>query len=254
MSDHADVAHGRIRTLVVDDEQLARAGLKAMLASDRELVVEECASGRDAILMLSETAFDLVLLDVQMPKINGFEVIEAIGSERMPVVVFTTAYGEYALQAFDACALDYVLKPIDDARLAKAVGRAKELVRRRREAPSVTRPVPLQRVLLRSGDASYYVDVDDIDWIESDTYYARLWTHTRSHLIRQSLTQLEAQLDPRTFVRVHRTAIVNIRRVAAIRRLGLSKYAVTLVDGRQITLSRERRRALHEALRTARSS
>jgi two-component system LytT family response regulator len=269
--------NGPIRTLVVDDEKLARSGLRAMLASDPDLTVDECSGGRDAVQILRDGSVDLVFLDVQMPKVGGFDVIEAVGTDRMPVVVFITAYSAYAIQAFEACALDYVLKPVREARLAQTVSRAKEAVRQRRlgkvgdqlVALLARRPRPsnpdealdsppassardtdiLRRVLLRSGNRSYYVDVDDIDWIESDNYYARIWTGVRSHLLRQSLSQLETSLDERQFVRVHRSAIVNVARVGDIRQMGIARHVVVLRDGTQVPLSRDRKRALHEALR-----
>jgi len=268
---------GPIRTLVVDDEKLARSGLREMLAVDPELAVDECSGGREAIRILRDGSVDVVFLDVQMPKIGGFDVIEAVGTDRMPVVVFVTAFSAYAIEAFEACALDYVVKPVREARLTQAVTRAKEAVRQRRlgtvgdqlvsllarRPPSpgglaepdvidttvATEPGPMHRVLLRSGTKSYYVDVDDIDWIESDNYYARIWTGVRSHLLRQSLSQLEASLNARQFVRVHRSAIVNVARVGDIRQTGIGRYAVMLRDGTQVPLSRDRKRALHEALR-----
>jgi len=268
---------GPIRTLVVDDEKLARSGLRDMLAIDPELVVDECSGGREAIRILRDGSVDVVFLDVQMPKIGGFDVIEAVGTDRMPVVVFVTAFSAYAIEAFEACALDYVVKPVREARLTQAVTRAKEAVRQRRlgtvgdqlvsllarrptspgglaepdviDTTVATEPGPMHRVLLRSGTKSYYVDVDDIDWIESDNYYARIWTGVRSHLLRQSLSQLEASLNARQFVRVHRSAIVNVARVGDIRQTGIGRYAVMLRDGTQVPLSRDRKRALHEALR-----
>ena len=268
---------GPIRTLVVDDEKLARSGLREMLAVDQELAVDECSGGREAIRLLRDGSVDLVFLDVQMPKVGGFDVIQAVGADRMPVVVFVTAFSAYAIEAFEACALDYVVKPVREARLTQAVTRAKEAVRQRRlgtvgdqlisllarrpalaggsAEPDVIgttiapEPGPMRRVLLRSGTKSYYVDVDDIDWIESDNYYARIWTGVRSHLLRQSLSQLETSLNARQFVRVHRSAIINVARVGDIRQTGIGRYVVVLRDGTQVPLSRDRKRALHEALR-----
>lgn len=234
-----------MRTLIVDDEKLARSGLRAMLSDDRDLSIEECASGREAVQAIrdpgEQTPVEIVFLDVQMPMMNGFDVIATIGVDRMPVVVFTTAYSEHAIQAFEACALDYLLKPVREARLAQAVGRAKVEVRQRR-AGQPAEALPIRRVLLRSGTTSYYIDVDDIDWIEADTYYARIWTGARSHLLRQSLAQLETLLDPKRFVRIHRSAIVNTGKVRAIGRVALGKYCVCLHDGRQLPMSRDRRR------------
>jgi len=276
-AEHTPGLGGPIRTLVVDDEKLARSGLRAMLAADADLVVDECPSGRDAVRIIRDGSVDLVFLDVQMPRVGGFDVIEAVGADQMPVVVFITAYSAYAIQAFEACALDYVLKPVREARLAHAVVRAKEAVRQRRlgqvgdqlvsllarrpipssssaeahgDSTAITSDAgPMRRVLLRSGTKSYYVDVDDIDWIESDNYYARIWTGVRSHLLRQSLSQLETSLNARQFVRVHRSAIVNVSRVGDIRQTGIGRYVVVLRDGTQVPLSRDRKRALHEALR-----
>ena len=248
-----------------------------MLAGDPELSVEECAGGREAVRVIrdstSDAPIDVVFLDVRMPAMDGFDVIAAIGAEHMPVVVFTTAYSDYAIKAFEACALDYLLKPVREERLARAVVRAKDAVKQRQigkvsdqlvallahrpttqdapfaEGSNTDDALPLRRVALRSGATSYYVDVGDIDWIEADAYYARIWTGVRSHLLRESLTQLEGRLDTRQFVRVHRSAIVNVGRVRELGRLGLGRYCVRLQDGRQIPMSRDRRRELHAALR-----
>ncbi len=262
----------RIRTLVVEDETLARAGLCAMLEVDRALDIHACSGGMDAVRLLRDGSFDLVFLDIQMPKVDGFEVIEAVGVGQMPVTVFTTAHSEHAIAAFEACALDYLLKPIREARLARSLVRAKEVVRQRRlgkvsnqlasllarmhvdshaEAmvPANVNDAPAHRIALRSGQSSYYLDVQDIDWIEADGYYARIWVGVRSHLLRQSLSQLELTLDAAQFMRVHRSAIVNTARVASIRKTGLARYAVQLVTGTTVPLSRERKGELHRVLR-----
>lgn len=267
----------RIRTLVVDDEKLARTGLRAMLAVDPALAIDECSGGGDAVRLLQDGTFDLVLLDIQMPKLNGFEIIEAVGVDRMPVTVFTTAHSEHAIAAFEACALDYLLKPIREARLARTLVRAKDAVRQRQvgrvstqlatllarvhggghEAPRASPEVtmdsnasPARRILLRSGQSSYYIDAADIDWIEADGYYSRIWVGVRSHLLRQSLSQLELTLDSAQFLRVHRSALVNVARVASIRKTGLARYAVRLSSGTVVPLSRERKGDLREALRS----
>jgi two-component system LytT family response regulator len=266
----------RIRTLVVDDEKLARTGLRAMLAVDPALVTNECAGGTEAVRLLRGGSFDLAFLDIQMPKLNGFEIIEAVGVDRMPVTVFTTAHSEHAIAAFEACALDYLLKPIREARLARTLVRAKEVVRQRQlgrvsnqlasllarihgERSAIPRVPPdvavepndshARRILLRSGQSSYYIDTDDVDWVEADGYYARIWVGVRSHLLRQSLSQLELTLDPARFVRVHRSALVNVARVVSIRKTGLARYAVQLSTGTVVPLSRERKGELHQVLR-----
>jgi two-component system LytT family response regulator len=239
-----------IRALVVDDERLARTGLVAMLAGDADLVVEECARGADAARIIRERAIDLVFLDVKMPKVGGFDVIAALPPERMPVVVLTTAYSEHALRAFEARVFEYLVKPIAEARLAQAVQRAKGEIRQRRLAAIAANLESSgdQRLLIRSGAATYYVDVNDIDWVEAESYYARLWTGARSHLIRETLASLAASLDARRFVRVHRSAIVNITRVSGIRRLEGGRYGVILDNGARVTLSRDRKAALLDAL------
>jgi len=266
----------RVRTLVVDDEKLARTGLRAMLAVDPALVTDDCGTGADAVRLLRGGAFDLVFLDIQMPKLNGFDVVDAVGVNRMPVTVFTTAYCEHAIAAFEACALDYLLKPIREARLARTLARAKDVVQQRQLgrvsnqlasllAPihgvgDAIAPVPrnvtvepedsyARRILLRSGQHSYYIDAADIDWIEADGYYARIWVGVRSHLLRQSLSQLELTLDPAQFVRVHRSALVNAARVTSIRKTGLARYAAQLSTGTVVPLSRERKGELHRVLR-----
>jgi two-component system LytT family response regulator len=243
----------RIRVLIVDDERLARVGLRTMLAGDSQLLLQECAGGRDAARIITDEPIDLVFLDVRMPKVGGFDVIATIEPDGRPVLVMTTAYSEHALRAFDAHVLDYLLKPLSEARLARSVLRAKEVIRQRRlgvlhDALVASPPRP-PRLLVRSGPATYYVDVRDVDWIEADAYYARLWTGSRSHLVRQSLTHLEAGLDVRQFVRIHRRAIVNVARVAEIRGLGVGRYGVVLTNGTRIGLSRKRREQLQAALR-----
>ncbi|HZF68852.1 MAG TPA: LytTR family DNA-binding domain-containing protein, partial [Gemmatirosa sp.] len=231
-----------VRALVVDDEPLARAGMRGLLADDPDVaLVGECANGGEAIAAIRTHAPDLVLLDVQMPEVDGFAVVREIGVARMPVVVFVTAFDQYALRAFDAQALDYLLKPFSDERFHQALGRAKEQVRQRRlgalsgqlaallgvagstPAAAATAPAgpagpaPATRFEVRLGDRRLFVAVTDIDWIEASDYYVRLHAGGRSHLLRETLQELETRLDPRRFVRVHRSAMVAVDRVTELR-------------------------------------
>ena len=205
----ANTSGGKIRTLIVDDEPVALKGLRELLAVDPDLELEDCGGGRSAIRMLCEEKFDLVFLDVQMPRVDGFAVIREVGLDRMPLIVFTTAFSQHAIGAFDARAIDYLLKPFSRARLDESVRRAKEELARGRLKPrdasedrtvepesaysATQRPVPerMSRLVLRTGNATYSVDLESVSWIEADGYYARLWTGRRSHLVRQSLNALE---------------------------------------------------------------
>ena len=240
-----------IRAVVVDDEPLARAGMRALLEDDPELlVVAECANGHEAVLALRAHAPDLVLLDVQMPGLDGFGVVREIGADRMPVVVFATAFDQYALQAFEARALDYLLKPFTDERFGVVLGRAKEQVRQRRLGASSAQPAPPARLEVRLGNRVAYVRLDDVDWIEAADYYARLHVGAASHLVRETMQELEARLDARRFVRVHRSAIVNVERVRELH-AAAGRHEVVLRDGTRLPLSRSRRDLVARALAAA---
>jgi two-component system LytT family response regulator len=267
-----------VRALVVDDEPLARAGMRGLLADDPDVaLVGECANGREAVAAIRAHAPDLVLLDVQMPEVDGFAVVREIGVDRMPVVVFVTAFDQYALRAFDAQALDYLLKPFSDERFHQALGRAKAQVRQRRlgalsgqlaallgvaagapaapaplPAPSpAAEPAPATRLEVRLGDRRRFVAVADIDWIEASDYYVRLHAGGRSHLLRETLQELEARLDPRRFVRAHRSAMVAVDRVAELRADGAGRPVLVLRDGTRVPVSRSRREQVELALRAA---
>ena len=236
-----------------------------MLTGDPELDVIECGGGTEAVRILAAGSIDLVFLDIRMRDLDGFGVIQRVGAERMPVVVFTTAYSDHAIDAFEACALDYVLKPIGEDRLARSVTRAKHAVQQRRLGAVTTQLVALlarggavqappstreeYRFAIRSGASTFYVAASAVDWIESADNYARLWTAGRSHLVRESLHRLAQVLQPEGFIRVHRTALVNVRRIRELRRGGLRQPTLVLQDGTRILVSRERRSGLEDALR-----
>ncbi|HEX9754709.1 MAG TPA: LytTR family DNA-binding domain-containing protein [Gemmatimonadales bacterium] len=253
-----------IRVLVVDDEPLARNGLVSLLRRDSEVeVVGECADGRAAVVAVDALDPDLVLLDVQMPEMDGFEVIRAVGPDRMPPVVFVTAYDQFAVRAFEVHALDYLLKPFDDERFRAALAHAKEVVRggelgqltRRLQAllgqpaaPVPPNEAPLERLVVKKPDTTLLVPVDEIDWIEAADYCVRIHAAGRVHVLRESMHRLEQRLDQSRFFRVHRSAIVNLDRVREARQTVRGEHVLVLQDGSRIRMSRIRRAALEERL------
>src|SRR5580704_3282299 len=235
---------GRIRALVVDDEPLARSNRTVLLGRDPEIdVVRECGSGVEALAEIRGSKPDLVYLDVQMPECDGFDVLEMLGGELPPAVVFVTAYEQYALRAFEAGALDYLLKPFDNARFALALERAKQRIRLGRERRQ--RP---ERVAVKSAGQVHFVKIAEIDWIEAADYYACLHVGTKSHLLRRSMSELEEDLDPKIFCRVHRSSIVNLERVSGLQLRDDGEYEVLLDDGARVRLSRKYRKQLQERM------
>jgi two-component system LytT family response regulator len=256
-----------IRTLIVDDEQMARASIRVLLGGDPDIeLVGECSSGVDAVTAIAARAPELVFLDIQMPRMNGFEVLEAVGDARRFVVVFVTAFDSYAIDAFDAQALDYVLKPFDDRRFHRAVERAKDRIRHARldhlasELVSAMgtpdKPAEVERIAIRDAGRTVYVPLPDIDWIEAADYYVQLHVGAKTYLHREPMRDLEARLDPRRFVRIHRSAIVAIDRVAEMRPSAHGDHCVRLRDGTDLKLSRARRSRLRVllAMKAARGS
>jgi len=239
-----------IRTVIVDDEPLVRRGLRRSLAGHNDVVVvAECATGLEALAVLRTERPDLVLLDVQMPDLDGFSVLAQLAPEERPVVVFVTAYDQYALQAFEVHAVDYLLKPFDDERLARALARARESVgrgpvgelqQRLAELLSTVQQKQryLERVLVKKGERLVVVEVDAVNWMQAAGNYVRIHTDHERHVLRATLKALEEQLDPRRFVRIHRSAIVNLSRVGELRPLPSGDYALHLRDGTKLTLSR----------------
>ena len=239
-----------IRAIIVDDVELARERVKILLEDPEVEVVAECANGREAVEAVRDLKPDLVFLDVQMPEVGGFEVVEAVGVEEMPAVIFVTAYDEYALRAFEVNAVDYLLKPFDQRRLNKAVERAKREIRRQTPAGEVeerlrrllkeVRPEPkyLRRIPVKSSRDTTFVLAEKIDWIGAAGHYLELHVGGETHLIREQLSRLEAKLDPEKFARVHRSAIVNLDRVKSLQPLFNGDHVIVLHDGRELNLSR----------------
>ena len=232
-----------IRVLIVDDEALARRGLRLHLDSAGGFdVTGEAATAADAIEQIGRLTPDAVFLDVQMPGGDGFSVVEAVGADNMPVTVFVTAYDEHALRAFDANAVDYVLKPIDPARFTRTAERVRTLVR----GGAASR-----RLLVRDGAASLLIDHDDVDWIAADGDYVRIYVRGRGHLVRHTIAGMERRLDANHFARIHRSAIVNVTKVRMIRPDGDRTWRVILADGTSLRLSRGFRDRLVTLLSTA---
>ncbi len=244
----------KLRALIADDEPLARERIRYLLSPDEEIeIVGECRNGREVIDALRDASVDLLFLDIQMPGRGGFEVIEQIGAEKMPVTVFVTAHSHYAIQAFEVHALDYLTKPIEAERLRATVRRVKERVAASRALAaqeqlksilvSLERSAPLrreypERLLVPNGTKDSFVTVSDIDWIEAADYYASLHVGSKSFMLREAIKQLANTLDPEKFVRIHRSVIVNVTRVREIVREGRGEGAVILEGGQRLRMSK----------------
>jgi len=230
-----------IRALVVDDEALARRNLTVLLNRDPEIgSVVECESGLEALEEIRRSKPDLVFLDVQMPECGGFDVLELLGSDLPPTIIFVTAYDEYALRAFEAGALDYLLKPFDDARFARALKRAKE--RLAHYLPPTQRAA--ERLVVRNQGQVLFLNVCDIDWIEAADYYACVHVGSDTHILRRSLSELEKDLGDESFIRIHRSIVVNIDRIRGLELQTNGEYEVVLKSKVRLRLSRRYRKRL----------
>jgi two-component system LytT family response regulator len=250
-----------IRTLIVDDERWARARILSLLGPEPDFeVVRACESGDDAVEAITTLTPQLVFLDVQMPGLDGFGVIDAVGVESMPLIVFASAYDQYTLQAFDAHAFDYLLKPIDEERFRRALTRVRREVNSGNSRAAAlhkllaTRPAErryLQRVVVRSAGRVILVKAVDIDWLEGSGNYVTLHVGRSTYLLRESLTSLERKLDPDQFVRSHRSAIVNVDRIRELGPWSGGEQALILHDGTQLTIGRVFRARLESFLTNA---
>ncbi len=240
----------KIRTLIVDDEPLGRERIRTLLADDPEIeVVGECSDGRQAVAAIERSNPDLVYLDVQMPEMDGFAVLDRIAGERMPAIIFVTAYDRYAVQAFEVHALDYLLKSFDRERFQAALQRAKDQLRHSRDGLWTerltgllqdldARQKRLTRLIIRSAGRIFFVRVEEIDWLEAADNYVRIHVNRESHLIRDTLQSLEGRLDPSKFLRIHRSTVVNFDRIKELQPLFHGDYVVRLQDGTELTLTR----------------
>jgi two-component system LytT family response regulator len=260
----------RIKTLIVDDEPLARRNIRLLLESDPQIdVIGECRNGKEAVHAIRTFTPELIFLDIQMPEMDGFDVLQQVGAEHIHSIVFVTAFDKYALKAFEVHALDYLLKPFDDTRFNKALQTAKSQIEQRemdkltkkllalledrlnaREMLSLERTY-LSRLMIKLTNRVILLNVHDIDWIEADGNYAKLHVGRKSHMLREKMHDLESRLDPQQFVRIHRSIIVNLDRIRELYPHFNGDYMIVLADGTQLKLSRSRREALESRLKAA---
>lgn len=234
----------KIRTVIVDDEPLARSNLCVLLRPDAGIeIVAECGSGAEAVTQIRATKPDLLFLDVQMPECDGFDVLELLGRHLPPAVIFVTAYDHYALRAFETGALDYLLKPFDNARFERALDRAKQRIRQSRDLPREP-----DRLAIKGTGEMLFVRISEIDWIEAADYYACLHVGNRTHMLRRSLAELEQELSESMFCRIHRSTIVNLDRVRALELNREGEYDVLLGRGIRLRLSRRYRQQLESRM------
>ena len=238
------IESAKIRAMVVDDEPLARSNLRVLLQKDQEVeLVGECGSGKEALAEIGKKKPELVFLDVQMPECDGFDVLERLGSRVPPALVFVTAYDQYALKAFEAGALDYLLKPFTRARFEKALVRAKERIAQRRNGNG-----KIERLAIKSAGEVVFLNVGDIDWVEAADYYVCLHAGARTHMLRRSMAEIEEEWQTAGFRRIHRSAIVNLARVSKVENGTDGGAEVVLKDGTRLGLSRRYRKELQQGL------
>jgi two-component system, LytTR family, response regulator len=255
-----------LKAMIVDDEPIARRNLEALLEEDPEIeVIAVCASGTEAVKLIRKVPPDVLFLDIQMPEIDGFAVLKRINLTTIPAIVFVTAYDQYALRAFEAHALDYLLKPFSDERFAITLERAKSQIRQRdaaelshklhalltehSEQPSSTSGAHVTRFLIKEASRVFFVKAEEIDWVEAADYYVTLHTGAKAHLLRETMSDLETKLDPTKFLRIHRSAIVNLHRVKEVQTRTGGEYVAIMKDGTQLKLSRSRRDQLETLLK-----
>ncbi len=248
----------KIQALIVDDEPLARKKIRMLLEREADIaIIGECANGQKAVAAIQEEEPDLLFLDVQMPGLDGFGVLQTIAPEQWPVTIFVTAYEQHALRAFEVHALDYLLKPFDQARFQTALQRARMQLQRtaafNQQLLALLKdlkpdPKPLERLAIKTAGRVYFVTTAEIDWIEAADNYVRLHTGHESHLVRETMNALETKLDPARFVRIHRSTIINLERIKELKPWFHGEYIVILRDGTQLTLSRRHRDRLNGLL------
>src|SRR5215216_1356488 len=252
--------NARIGALIADDETLARKFIRRILRDDHDIeIVGECSNGTETVAMIRKHNPDVVFLDVQMPEMDGFAVLESIGVDQLPEIIFTTAYEQYAIRAFDLHALDYLLKPFDQARFKDAIKHAKERFRSQHHKDGrlqmrallesiKNKPQYLDRLVIKAGGRITFLSTDEINWIEADDKYVHLHTGKINPMVRQTLSAIETQLDPRKFRRVHRSAIVNVERIKELQPLFSGEHSILLDDGTKLTLSRNYKDKLFDLL------
>lgn len=239
-----------LRVLIVDDEPLAREGVRLLLKDQEAEIIGEAASGKAALKEITEKHPDLVYLDVQMPEMDGFDVLNSLSLERLPYIIFVTAYDQYAVRAFEVSAIDYLLKPLDEDRFRSSFQRAKSAIEKEQRkdlegnlhalADYLKNQGPA-RILVKTEGRIYFIRVPEIDWIEAQGNYVLLHVGKESHVVRETIGSMETQLYPNGFLRIHRSTLVNVERIKELRQLLHGDYRVWLRDGTQLTLSRRYR-------------
>ncbi len=237
----------RFRVLIVDDEPLAREGLKLMLGSDSQVI--EARNGREAVAKIRDEKPDLVLLDVQMPRMDGFAVIEAVGADQMPTVIFVTAHDQYAIRAFEISAVDYLLKPVTEERFRIAFERARSRLRAGAPDESARQMLTvldaianprryLSRLAVRSGERTIFLTTDDVEWIEAEQNYVRVHAGRAAHLLHVPMNTIETSLDPERFLRIHRSYIVNLQHIRQVWTLAHRQFVLELASGERLQSGR----------------
>ena len=254
------ISAGQIRVLIVDDESLARDMIREMLEEDRDVeIVGECLNGKEAVRAIEAYAPDLLFLDVQMPEASGFQVLETFKGGPLPHVIFVTAYDQYAVRAFEVHALDYLLKPFDRERFEASWQRAKEQILKEKNGRLDQRILSLleelkagsqylERLVIKANGRVFFLDAGDIDWIEAEGNYVSVHSGLKSHLLRETISGLESQLDPKKFRRIHRSAIVQLDKIKELQPWFHGEYRIILHSGAELMLSRNYRENLQEAL------
>jgi len=249
-----------LRTIIVDDERLARKKLRILLSSEPGVeIVAECSDGKQSIAALRANKPDLLLLDIQMPDMDGFDVLRAIPASDMPVVIFTTAYDHYAVKAFEAHALDYLLKPFDRERLHHSINRARAEFLKTRDPETTHRILDFltqakpgsksnNRLAFRTGGRVVFLESDEIDWLSAAANYVTLRVGPESYLLREGIGHICERLDPHKFVRIHRSTIVNVQKIKQVEAVNSGEYIVVLKDGKQLSCSRGYRAGLQELI------
>lgn len=250
-----------IRTILIDDEPLAREKTRTLLADELDIeIIGECRDGREAVETIESEKPDLIFLDVQMPEMDGFEVLENLDAEHLPTVVFTTAFDQYALKAFDVHAVDYLLKPFNRARLKEAVERARQTVQRRQAGDvreqlmallkevGKDRPQYPERLVIKSSGRVIFLKSEEIDWVDAAGNYVRIHAGGESHMLRETMGRLEERLDPSRFIRIHRSTIVHVERIKELQQQFHGDYLVVLKSGQRLTLSRSYRDKIQDLL------
>ena len=253
----------KIRVLIVDDEPPARAVIRKMLAEDSAIeVIGECSNGVEALKFICKNSPDLLFLDIQMPEMDGFALLEAFDENRIPAVIFVTAYDQYAVQAFEVSAVDYLLKPFDHERMTKALERAKANLGEKNDDERTDQIIELlqkinanqttfERFVVKKNGRVLLIPIAEVDWIESYGNYVLLHVGKTKHLIRETMNQVEIRLDSQNFIRIHRSTIVNLERVKELQTHFNDEHLVILKDGTELALSRRYRDKLSQRLGTA---